>query len=709
MLREKDVKHGMKQTGTAGTAEKNGKSIMVGMMEQAGQINRIEQIDRIGQIEKAERPEGMQKDGMLTKEELALAEETSPLREGLLNWYEFRKTGSLVELNPGSGALTGLFLSRVRSVTVVCGSTEQKEYLTRRFGECPGFCAVSREQADKEAAYEGAFDYAVLYGMETFPGEPAEILRAAGRFLRSDGILLAEAGGRFGLKYFCGAKDPASGLPYGGLNLRKGGPRAPGQLYTRRELEEAAESAGFPVRRLFFPVPDARFPQMIFTDGYRNAANADERLADYDYGGEPMVGLEHRIFGRAIESGALSFLSNSFLLELRREGKSSDIVYALTTTDRGPAHGMATTVREGGLVKKRPLLPEGLPQLAALHRNTVMLRRAGIPAAETMLREDEAGPVLEMPYIEGESLSRSLERLILDDRQQFLGIFDEIAGYIRTAFAADPAHPVVYLDLAPCNCFLTKEGLVFYDQEFAVSDMPPEFGIFRTLKYWYASFPSAEEILPLRSMYLRYGIGPEDEAVFEQREQAFLAEVRPLSEHRAVMEAAVPDLAAVRRRQELLAGTAEKTAAGPAENCSKPYHIGYVPGVFDLLHTGHVKLLTRCKERCDYLIVGVLTDELVQFYKGAPPVLPYRERAEMVAALSVTDRVVPVDHSNTDKLDAWKQLHYDCHFSGDDHAGHWKEVQAELKKRGVEMEFFPYTKGISTTWIKERIRKGAGI
>ncbi|MCC8066261.1 MAG: glycerol-3-phosphate cytidylyltransferase, partial [Clostridiales bacterium] len=101
-------------------------------------------------------------------------------------------------------------------------------------------------------------------------------------------------------------------------------------------------------------------------------------------------------------------------------------------------------------------------------------------------------------------------------------------------------------------------------------------------------------------------------------------------------------------------------------------------------------------------IVGVLTDELVEFYKKRKPVISYEDRARILEALRVIDEVVPVDFSNTDKLDAWEQLHYDCHFSGDDHANHWNDVWEELKKRGSTMEFFPYTQGISSTQIRER-------
>jgi glycerol-3-phosphate cytidylyltransferase len=136
----------------------------------------------------------------------------------------------------------------------------------------------------------------------------------------------------------------------------------------------------------------------------------------------------------------------------------------------------------------------------------------------------------------------------------------------------------------------------------------------------------------------------------------------------------------------------------------KKYKIGYIPGSFDLFHVGHLNLLRRAKERCDFLIVGIVSDELNLSLKGEKPYIPYEQRAAIVEAIKYVDRVVQVDFSTTDKIAAWHKYHYDCHFSGDDHIEDCQELKESLKRLGAEMEFFPYTQSNSSTKIKNDIK-----
>ncbi len=132
--------------------------------------------------------------------------------------------------------------------------------------------------------------------------------------------------------------------------------------------------------------------------------------------------------------------------------------------------------------------------------------------------------------------------------------------------------------------------------------------------------------------------------------------------------------------------------------------IGYTTGVFDLFHIGHLNLLRKAKEQCDYLIVGVSTDELVS-YKHKQAVIPFKERKQIVGAIKYVDEVVAQE--SMDKMAAWERLHFDVMFVGDDWKGtpKWNEYERQFKEVGVEIVYFPYTKGTSSTLINQTLEK----
>ena len=129
----------------------------------------------------------------------------------------------------------------------------------------------------------------------------------------------------------------------------------------------------------------------------------------------------------------------------------------------------------------------------------------------------------------------------------------------------------------------------------------------------------------------------------------------------------------------------------------KKYKIGYTTGVFDMFHIGHLNILRRAKEQCEYLIVGVSTDDLVRSYKHKTPTIPFSERIAIVESIKYVDKVVP--QTSMDKLGAWKVLKFDALFQGDDWKGSdlYNQVEAALQNVGVDLVFLPHTKGVSST------------
>lgn len=129
--------------------------------------------------------------------------------------------------------------------------------------------------------------------------------------------------------------------------------------------------------------------------------------------------------------------------------------------------------------------------------------------------------------------------------------------------------------------------------------------------------------------------------------------------------------------------------------------IGYTTGVFDMFHIGHLNILKRAKQLCDYLIVGVSTDDLVRKEKNKTPIIPFWQRCEIVNSIRYVDCVVAQE--DKDKLGAYHRLHFNKMFVGSDWQGTdaFNFYESQLVPLGVEIVYLPHTDGISSTILRK--------
>lgn len=133
--------------------------------------------------------------------------------------------------------------------------------------------------------------------------------------------------------------------------------------------------------------------------------------------------------------------------------------------------------------------------------------------------------------------------------------------------------------------------------------------------------------------------------------------------------------------------------------------IGYTTGVFDMFHIGHLNIIQRAKAQCDYLIVGVSTDELVQREKNKTPIIPFADRCAIVEAIKYVDKVVPQPDKN--KFAAWERYHFNKMFVGSDWKGTeaWNRFESQFAPIGVEIVYLEHTDGISSTILRDKLNK----
>lgn len=136
----------------------------------------------------------------------------------------------------------------------------------------------------------------------------------------------------------------------------------------------------------------------------------------------------------------------------------------------------------------------------------------------------------------------------------------------------------------------------------------------------------------------------------------------------------------------------------------KKYKKGYTTGVFDLFHIGHLNVLKESKKKCDHLIVGVTTDELVS-YKNTEAFVPFEERIQIVECVKYVDEVCA--QVNMNKMEAWDKIKFDVVFVGSDwkNTEKWNLIEKNFNKIGVDVVYFDYTVTTSSTKIRQKINE----
>ena len=133
------------------------------------------------------------------------------------------------------------------------------------------------------------------------------------------------------------------------------------------------------------------------------------------------------------------------------------------------------------------------------------------------------------------------------------------------------------------------------------------------------------------------------------------------------------------------------------------YIVGYTQGTFDMFHVGHLNLIRNAKAHCDYLIVGVNTDELVKSYKNKTPIILADDRAAILKSLREVDECIVVD--TLDKVEMASRIPFEAVFIGDDWESNerWLKTKTDLAEIGIDVVFLPYTDGVSSTMLRSQI------
>nr|WP_320017128.1 adenylyltransferase/cytidyltransferase family protein [uncultured Desulfobacter sp.] len=733
--------------------------------------------------------------------------------KGLLNWYPFKIDGSILQITDKPDGLTDLLKTISSSVTVM----------------------TLKDAAVLNNASGKKLDYIVAVNMIERALDPEKLLDTIASGLVIGGRLLLGADNRLGIKYFCGDRDPFTDRSFDGIeNYRKISKtnlaRSGGRNYSRFELTQMLDNAGFQNRHFLSVFPNLSMPQIICSENFLPNEELGVRIFPRYHHPDSVFLEEQYLYTDLIKNKLFHQMANSFLIECTKSGPLNKIDYVTVSMDRGKEHAMATVI-QGEEVIKKALYPQGLKKLENIMHNAELLENRGLNLVKGMLSEN----AYISKYVQGEIAVNYLRRLARTDANAFyekLDLFvdeilkssNEIEPKDEWKHISGPIFNEGYIDLVPFNSFYVNGEFIFFDQEFCEHGYPAKAIIYRSIEIIFMGNFEQESLVKKKHLWNKYGLKKDLEVwvrlIFEfswvlknkteltkyidnyQIEPTLLDANRQRinhtdAEYRALFLDFLND---VKNKELILFGSGKyalrfliqfknqykiycivdndptkwgskiegisirtpdilkdlstneykivicvksymaicnqlrdmniKTYGIYDPNASfkrqlkdastkkhvdkgvkkKKYKIGYVAGVFDLFHVGHLNLLKKAKEQCEHLIVGVVSDEGVITYKKTTPYIPFDERLEIVQSCKYVDQAVQIPFKFSTTSHAYQMYRFDCQFSGSDYENNsaWLAAKAFLQKNGSDLVFFSYTEKTSSSMLKKAIKQALG-
>lgn len=466
----------------------------------------------------------------------------SNIRENILEWYDFKPNGSLLEIGSGCGAVTGLFCDKVERVvsidlskrrSMINATRNQKhDNLTIYLGN---FEDIKIEEKFDYVTLIGVFEYSIYYINSDNPF--ADMLKKAKSFLKPGGKLMIAIENKYGMKYFAGATEDHSGRMFDGLENYAEAERV--RTFSRKTLEKMLSEAGFQKNEFYYPMPDYKLPNEIYSDSHmpefgsiRNACVAYDRDR-YEL-------IDERLFADAVcEDGLFQDFANSYLVisQCGEDGQNTEpkqTEYVKYNRLRAPEYQISTRIYKTAdgerVAEKKALRKEAVAHIGQLSVNRQKLLESGEERVIEILSND-SGTAL-FPYIPGKSLERKVNEalnskenliktmhealhVIYDYKQDMLCTFElteaykQIFGTAGEAFVGRTGLKVANVDSTFANFVETENGkIVCLDYE------------------WVFDFPVPVDYLKYRTVYYYFSMNRPYIQRF-MNEQEFLAEFMP--------------------------------------------------------------------------------------------------------------------------------------------------------------------------------------
>lgn len=439
-------------------------------------------------------------------------------RENLINWYPFKKNSTVLEIGAGMGALTGCLCEKCGEVVAIEESSRRAAIILKRHKKYSNLKVISDNIYEHK--FNMKFDYVLLIGVLEYVGiNNAEgnpyvgLLNKIRSLLKDDGVLLVAIENKYGLKYWCGAAEDHTGIPFDGLNdykmdnaterYGKSGVRT----FSKGELQRMLKKAGFANERFYYPLPDYKFPSFVFSD--EHLPDIDNiRAIKFTYPRESeLVANEKKLYKDIIENKTFPFFANSFLIEASgNKLEDENVVFVSHKRDYKSKYNISTVIDSRNQVSKVANDKEAIEHLNDIQENIINLQNRRIEVISTKLIDANKMTVdyCNLPlainvfndYVEKNDINqlkvmlKELEKNLCLSSEMHIG---EPCNIKEINVDEEKILDNGYVDMTFINSFYKDGRLIFFDQEWNLTNIPVKYILYRAIKY--AQYENHQKIM----------------------------------------------------------------------------------------------------------------------------------------------------------------------------------------------------------------------
>ena len=464
----------------------------------------------------------------------------SDLRANILNWYPIKKSDSVLEIGAGCGAITGTLCEKAGQVTSVELSkrraqinyyrNEKKDNLTIMVGNLND---MDLGQQYDYVVVNGVLEYAMSFTEGDTPYET--FLGKMSSYLKNTGKLLIAIENKLGMKYFAGAPEDHTDIPFFGINGYPGNHSV--RTFSKTELQELVKKSGFPFQKFYYPYPDYKFPTEIFTDASLTTNHYGKNYPIYTDKTVDLFSESAGIEAMKKEQIADRFV-NSFLLVAGKQEleEKEEILYVKLNQGRRKEFRTLTQLirkEESVWAEKKPLCPEAENFIAGLKKTGA--QKPGKGFSNLPCRYENGGIVY--PVLSGKTLEDRIRDLVENEQtDEILRTLKHVYEHVFAQRKKEPEyqtkvfkevfgeHPgkEYYECVSPANIDLICANIFEFGDDYEIIDyewtfdfpVPVAFIMWRMIHELYYRIPKLGALYTQDDMNHEFGIEPSDSEIF---------------------------------------------------------------------------------------------------------------------------------------------------------------------------------------------------